>query len=222
MPNPTITNWTMPLPQPPNATTFLVAGSNFVLGITHFKLDDASPNANPRPVWTPEDELPSQIRNNGTQAIISSKPSMPNGGAFPNPGELRIGVYAFGQITPTLNTLTKPFPYTGMLVEFPRAFPTIADFCPVTFAPGTEVTLFLTGDHFDHETVVELDEVYVRGVCWEVIETKLVSRHILVVMANLTQTGEAIPGPGYLDVVVMGPDRTVKSESRKQVNYEAS
>jgi hypothetical protein len=222
MPNPTLTNWTILLPQPPNPPSFLVTGSNFVQGITHFKIDDASPNANPRPVWTPEDELPSQIRNNGTQAIISSKPSMPNGGAFPDPGELRLGVYAFGQITPTLISLTKPFPYTGMIVEHPLTFPTIANFSPVTYALGTEVTLLLNGAHFNHETVVKLKEVYVCGVCWEVIETKPFSNQILIVIATVTQTSEQIPGPGYLDVTVIGRASGVKSEIRKPVNYEVS
>jgi hypothetical protein len=215
MSDPIIYDW-IPLAALGTAKTFKITGANLTL-TTRFGLKDVTLGKASPAVWSPSDPMPATVTPDGTQATIHSTQ---NGGTVPATGQLQLGLYGLGGVTPT-QTITKSYPYSGMLqVREHERFPVIVDFAPETFCYGKEVALLLTGVHFSETTEVFLNEVYVHGVCWRVDTRKLVGHQLIVVIAHLSKNDEPLPGPGYLDVTVIGEDKTVKTQRRKLITYK--
>jgi hypothetical protein len=111
MSGPIITNFLQVMTGANNGSyELLIEGQNFNAA-THFSITDV---ANPHVVWNPSNQ-PGQVFANGGRAQISSTPSVPTGGPLPTSGELRLGAFVFGAITPTMFIFTKPFVYQGTL-----------------------------------------------------------------------------------------------------------
>jgi hypothetical protein len=216
MPDPIITDWIALSTLNPRG--FKVTGSNFT-ATTPFCLKDVTPGKLSPAVWSPSTAMPATAPTSPyTDAEINSNMT---GGASPPTGVLQIGTYGSGGIS-NVQSIRKTYAYSGMLEAHKhKHYPVVVEFTPETFTYGKEVAILLTGVHFNDETKVILNEVYVHGVVWCVDNYRLVGHQIIVVTAHVTREVEQIPGPGFLEATVIGEDNSVQSVLRKLITYKA-